>query len=72
MIPKENKYQPARCYTVADLLAALSKLPPEMETKISFEDSVDVVVYNEGQHDEHVSFEEGGMWTDEESDDNDD
>lgn len=63
-----DKFKPERCFTVGDLQDALAKLPRDMDCKISFEDSIDVVVYNQGEHDEHVSFEDGGMWTDDDDD----
>lgn len=58
-----QKYKPVECFSVGDIIEALKGLPSDMPCKISFSDSVDVVVFNEGDHDEHVTFEDGGDWS---------
>lgn len=52
--------------TVGEAIEELSKLDPDMPIHQGFEYSVDMVVFNRGKEDEHLSFEEGGSWTEQE------
>ncbi len=51
------------CKTVGDVISELQRLPANLGVKHGFSDSVDLVVFNRGMRDEHLSFVDGGDWT---------
>jgi hypothetical protein len=52
--------------TVGELVDELNRLPRDLPTKLGFAEATDIVVFNRGSDDAHVSFEEGGDWDEDE------
>jgi hypothetical protein len=51
--------------TIKDLKIAISDLADDLPVKQGFSDSCDVVIFNRLRDDIHVSFDEGGQWSNE-------
>lgn len=54
--------KPKQCFTVADVIEALSEIPSDTTVQQGFGKGVDVVFFNQGVDNPHVSFEDGGDW----------
>ena len=54
------------CFTVGEVISVLKGLPSDLPVHQGFQDSVDVVIFKNVHDEEHVSFEEGGEWSDDE------
>jgi hypothetical protein len=50
------------CRTVGDVLDELGRLPRDLPVHSGFTDSVDLVVFNRKQPDQHLEFADGGDW----------
>ena len=48
------------CRNVEEVIEQLNKLPSNLKTEIGFGKGVDLVIFNYGQPDMHLSFEEAG------------
>jgi hypothetical protein len=57
------------CETVGDVIDELNRLPRDLPIVQGFADSVDLVVFNRDQENAHLSFEDGGDWSDDSEDD---
>ena len=51
--------------TVGEAIEALKNFPLDTLINQGFTDSVDIVLFNRNEENQHMSFEEGGDWTDE-------
>ena len=51
------------CTTVGGIIDELNRLPRDLPAYQGGEDSVDLVVFNIGNPDMHLAFEDGGDWT---------
>lgn len=64
------------CKTVGDIVDALASLPRDLPVKKYPEETVDLVVYTtpglfEDESSEHLCFEEGGFWSEQVEDEDD-
>lgn len=55
-----NQKTAKQCRTVGDVIAELQRLDPEIPTRQSGQQGVDVVFFNAGNSTEHISFRAAG------------
>ncbi len=57
--------------TVGEMIDELSRLPRDLPIKQDFSNSADLVLFNRYSSDCHLSVDEGGTWSDEGEDEDD-